>query len=68
MAALLWLVIPVCATLLALLWAAWAVRPRKPTQTIDSVHTYERFRATIEDIRRTREENKGVVPPPRSEQ
>lgn len=61
MAALLWLVIPVAATLLALVWAGWAARPRTPARTIDSVKTYERFRTTIEDIRRTREESRRVL-------
>jgi hypothetical protein len=68
MAALLWLVVPVVATALALLWAGWASRPRRPGQTIDSVETYERFRTTIEDIRRTREENLGTATPPVSDQ
>ncbi|MGH8866556.1 MAG: hypothetical protein ACRDYU_01005 [Actinomycetes bacterium] len=56
MAAIAWWLIPVVTTLLAIAWAGWMSRPKPPSKTLDSVETYERFRTTMEDHRRSKEE------------
>lgn len=56
MAALWWWVIPVTATLLAILWAGWVSRPRTKQEAINSVETYERFRSAMDVHQRRSEE------------
>jgi hypothetical protein len=43
-----WLVIPVGALLLAILWAAWVSRPKPPADVHETLEDYERFRAAME--------------------
>ncbi len=47
MSALLWWLIPVGATLLALTWAALRTRPRRPVDTHASLSDMARFRAAM---------------------
>ncbi|MBU6311595.1 MAG: hypothetical protein KGN38_03600 [Actinomycetales bacterium] len=47
MSALLWWLIPVGATLLALAWAALRSRPRRPLDTHSSLGDMARFRAAM---------------------
>jgi hypothetical protein len=42
-----WLGIPVLATLAAIVWVLWAARPRPRQDVIDSVASYERFKAAL---------------------
>lgn len=48
MAALLWLLIPVAAGLVASIWGGLAARRRTTTPDADGVAGYERFRAAME--------------------
>ena len=67
MSALLWWLIPVGATLLALAWAALRSRPRRPLDTHSSLSDMARFRAAM---RRPMPERRSARPqrsgPPRS--
>ena len=47
MAALAWLGIPICATLLAVLWATWANRPAGPADVHESVEHHQRFKDAL---------------------
>lgn len=60
---LLWLVPPVVVTALAVLWAVWAGRDRRPPDEDDSDAAYERFAAAVSKPHPTR--GKGVGPAPR---
>lgn len=44
---LLWLLPPVLAPMVALLWASWTSRTRTPADPFDTVAAYERFRALL---------------------
>ena len=44
---LLWLAVPLLATLVAIAWNSWRTRTRGPDEAIDSVQAYERFRAAL---------------------
>ncbi|GAA2752168.1 MULTISPECIES: hypothetical protein [Kitasatospora] len=48
MAALAWLIIPVVAALLAMVWAGWAARPPRATTDPSSLAEHQRFRAAME--------------------
>ncbi|RKE21044.1 hypothetical protein [Streptomyces sp. TLI_171] len=48
MAALAWLIIPVVAGLLAMVWAGWAARPPRSMTDPSSLAEHERFRAAME--------------------
>lgn len=47
MSALMWWLIPVGATLLALLWAAWRSRPARQVDMHTSMHEQARFKAAM---------------------
>ena len=47
MAAIAWWGIPIGATLVAVLYTAWAGRPRRPEDVHDTVEHYQRFKAAI---------------------
>lgn len=53
MAALAWLLIPVAAILLGVVWSAWATRQRGRVEDAAGVAGYQRFREAME---RTRDE------------
>ena len=44
---LLWLIFPLLATLVAIVWTAWSGRTRGPEQTDDSIEAHERFRRAM---------------------
>ena len=44
---LLWLAIPLLATLVAIAWNSWRTRTKGPDEARDSVEAYERFRAAL---------------------
>ena len=44
---LLWLAIPLLATLVAIAWNSWRTRVKGPDEARDSVQAYERFRAAL---------------------
>jgi cytochrome c-type biogenesis protein CcmH/NrfF len=44
---ILWLSPVIVAPMLAVLWTAWASRPRGPVQAIETVQEYARFRAAL---------------------
>ncbi len=48
MQAIVWWIIPVVATVIAVVWVSIANRPRPPADTSDSVAEHERFRAAME--------------------
>ncbi len=48
MQAIVWWIIPVVATVVAVVWVSIANRPRPPADTTDSVAEHERFRAAME--------------------
>lgn len=54
MEAILWWLIPLVATALAIAWVAWMSRPRPPADTHDSLAEHRRFREAMD--RRTRRE------------
>lgn len=48
MAALAWLIIPVVAALVAMVWAGWAARTPRATGDPASLAEHQRFRAAME--------------------
>jgi len=44
---ILWLSPVVVAPMLAVVWMAWASRPRGPVQALETVQEYDRFRAAL---------------------
>jgi hypothetical protein len=60
---LLWLVPPAVVVTLAMVWATWAGRDRRPPDQDDSEEAYERFAAALQKPHPT--QGKGVAPPPR---
>jgi phage gp37-like protein len=48
MTAVAWWGIPLGATLLAVVWVAWAGRRRPPADTHATVSSYQRFRSAME--------------------
>jgi hypothetical protein len=48
MSAIAWWLIPIGATLLAVVYVSWAGRARPPADVHDSVEGYQRFRAAME--------------------
>ncbi|MGH3326741.1 MAG: hypothetical protein ACRDPT_02900 [Streptomycetales bacterium] len=47
--AIAWWGIPLGATLIAVVWAMWASRPRPPSNVFDSLESHRRFRAAMEN-------------------
>lgn len=47
MSALMWWLIPIGATLLALMWAAWRSRPARQVDMHTSMHEQARFKAAM---------------------
>jgi hypothetical protein len=47
MGVLLWLVVPIVVTLLAVAWLHWAARPRGPVETRESLEAHERFKRAL---------------------
>ncbi len=60
MKALVWLIIPVVAVVLAILWVMWATRTRPPVDVHDSLEERERFKAAFD--RRSGDPSKDRVP------
>ncbi|GAA4863759.1 hypothetical protein [Kitasatospora terrestris] len=48
MAALAWLIIPIVAALLAMVWAGWAARPPRAMTDPSSLAEHQRFLAAME--------------------
>lgn len=48
MQAMAWWLIPITATLLAVLWVTWVNRPRKPADAHDTLAAHRRFTAALE--------------------
>jgi hypothetical protein len=48
MSALAWWLIPITATLLAIVWVTWINRPRKPADPHDTLAEHRRFRDALE--------------------
>ncbi len=44
---ILWLSPVIIAPMLAVIWMAWASRPRGPVQALETVQAYDRFRAAL---------------------
>jgi hypothetical protein len=53
MGVLAWLGIPAGATVLAIAWVQWSVRPRGPVETDESLAAHERFKAAMTRPART---------------
>jgi hypothetical protein len=47
MGVLAWLGIPAGATVLAIAWVQWSLRPRGPIETHESLAEHERFKAAM---------------------
>ena len=47
MSPLIWIAMPIGATLIATLWAMWVSRERGPADVSDSVEAYQRFVQTL---------------------
>jgi hypothetical protein len=60
---LLWLVPPAVVVTLAMIWATWAGRDRRPPDEDHSEEAHERFAAALQKPHPTK--GKGVGPPPR---
>ena len=43
MAAMAWWLIPITATLLAIVWVTWRARPRRPADPHESLAAHQRF-------------------------
>lgn len=63
MAALAWLLIPVVASLLGVIWVSWATRKRRSVGDVDGVAGYERFRAAMERSRQAGSESEPAARP-----
>jgi hypothetical protein len=50
---LVWLAIPLVASIAAVAWASWTGRPRGPADPVDSVAAHHRF---VEALERSRQE------------
>lgn len=48
MAAVAWWLIPIIATLLAIVWVTWINRPRKPADPHDTLAEHRRFKDALE--------------------
>ena len=46
-----WLLVPLVATLLAVLWVLWRSRPRPPAQMHETLESYEKFKQVFEGPR-----------------
>lgn len=53
MTVLLWVIAPVAATSLALVWVTWRSRPRRPADIYETLQDHERFKAAMEGGTRT---------------
>ena len=47
MSPLIWIAMPIGATVIATLWAMWAARERGPADVTDSVEAYQQFVQTL---------------------
>ncbi len=47
MSPLIWIAMPIGATLVATLWAMWVARDRGPADVTDTVEAYQRFVETM---------------------
>jgi hypothetical protein len=47
MSPLIWIAMPIGATLIAALWAMWMFRDRGPADVTDTVQAYRRFQETM---------------------
>ena len=47
MTVLAWLAIPLAATIVAIVWAYVAARPRRSADALDTMAAYERFRSAM---------------------
>jgi hypothetical protein len=54
MGVLAWLGIPAAATVLAIAWVQWSVRPRGPIETHESLAAHERFKDAMSRPARTK--------------
>ncbi|MDQ3274799.1 MAG: hypothetical protein M3Q39_07145 [Actinomycetota bacterium] len=43
-----WLLFPLAVTVIAMAWAGWAGRPRRPLDEEDSAEAYDRFAAAVQ--------------------
>ncbi len=43
-----WLLFPIAVTVIAMAWAGWAGRPRRPLDEEDSAEAYDRFAAAVQ--------------------
>lgn len=64
MQAVLWWLIPLGATALAIAWVAWASRPRPPADPHDTVAEHERFRAAMDRRTAAGQRDHDDDPPP----
>ncbi len=48
MEALAWWLIPITATLLAVVWVTWRNRPRRPADAHETLAAHQRFTAALE--------------------
>ena len=48
MEALAWWLIPIAATLLAVLWVTWVSRPRRPADPHDTLAAHQRFTSALQ--------------------
>ena len=48
MGPLVWLLIPLVATLLAVVWVTWVNRPRRPADAHETLAAHQRFTAALE--------------------
>lgn len=48
MSPLAWWLIPLGATLLAVVWVSWRSRPRRPAEAEDAIATRQKFKAAME--------------------
>jgi hypothetical protein len=54
MSAIAWWLIPLLATLAAIVWVSWRSRPRPPEDTHEAIEAREKFRRAMEEPRTRR--------------
>lgn len=52
MTVVLWLVVPLAVTLLAVVWVTWTSRARPPVDIHETLEDYQRFKAAMEGGKR----------------
>ncbi len=64
MGAMVWWLIPLVATVVAIAWVTWLNRPRPPADTHDSLQEHERFKQAMSKQTPKQPPKQAPKPPP----